>query len=723
MKRYPALILLLSSFAVASERRVEEVIVNASFYERSLLSTANSISVIDSKEIAARDASHIEDVLNFVPNLNFASGASRGRFFQIRGIGERSQFVDPINPSVGLIVDGIDFTGTGQAAVTLDTQQIEVLRGPQGTYYGANALAGLINIVSGDPREQQLYAKLSMGQYNSRQLSHVVSGSITDDISARIAFGKTDSDGYIKNSYLDRDTTNGINEATFRTKVHWQVDDKNDLMLTAFFMDADNGYDAFTLDNSRTTLSDQPGHDRINTRAFSLKHGFEIDDTLRWENLMSHADSDLEYGYDEDWTYRTICSLESDCAFWQYSTFDNYARENVHTSLDSRLVSDAGEGEIAWVAGLYYRDQKVDLHRTYTNNDPNYDSFYEPISQAEVTKFSSDYDTQNIALYGQVDFPLSENLKLITGLRAENRDATYTDSNQERIDNTEDLWGGRVTLEYTASDDTLYYGLVSRGYKAGGNNVPGPKDENGNDLIPLVFDTEFMWNYELGQKAQWLNGMLDTSTAIFYQDRKDMQVKQSLVTSRDSGEVNGDCPCDFKDYLINSPGGSNIGLEAEANFYASESLRLWLNIGLLDAEFRQFTRVAPSPENVQIDEITEMDGRDIAHAPNYQLSTGFQWALTQKLSWRLGYEAKDAFFLSNRHEEKTESNRLWNTRLSYQRDNWEIAFWGRNLTDEEVIVRGFGSFGNDPRDGYVTEPYYQFGEPRVVGVSARLQFL
>ena len=85
-------------------------------------------------------------------------------------------------------------------------------------------------------------------------------------------------------------------------------------------------------------------------------------------------------------------------------------------------------------------------------------------------------------------------------------------------------------------------------------------------------------------------------------------------------------------------------------------------------------------------------------------------------------EAKDEFFLSSRHEEKTEAYTLLNSRLTYSRDDWEVALWGKNLNDEETIVRGFGSFGNDPRKFYVTEPYYQFGAPRTVGVSASMSF-
>ena len=130
---------------------LSEIIIKAEFRDINIMDSANSITVIDTKDFERRDAEHIEQVLNLAPNVNFSSGSSRGKFFQIRGIGERGQYVEPINPSVGLYIDGIDFSGLGGAAATLDIKQIEVFKGPQGTSYGANAMAGLIDMRSNDP--------------------------------------------------------------------------------------------------------------------------------------------------------------------------------------------------------------------------------------------------------------------------------------------------------------------------------------------------------------------------------------------------------------------------------------------------------------------------------------------------------------------------------------------------------------------------------------------
>ena len=123
--------------------------------------TTLSVTVINEEDIINRNAQHIEDILFAIPNINYSTGSSRGKFLQIRGIGERSEFTEPVNYSVGVIIDGIDFTGISLAASTFDVEQIEVLRGPQGTIYGANALAGLINIVSNSP-ETKLYSEFQV---------------------------------------------------------------------------------------------------------------------------------------------------------------------------------------------------------------------------------------------------------------------------------------------------------------------------------------------------------------------------------------------------------------------------------------------------------------------------------------------------------------------------------------------------------------------------------
>ena len=680
---------------LAPESTIEEIVVTSDFRDSTLLRTPASVTVLDSAAIAQRQARHLEQVLNLAPNVNFSSGASRGRFIQIRGIGERSQFIEPLNPSVGTLVDGIDFTGIAGAATTMDIAQIEILRGPQGTLYGANALAGLINIRSNQPSEQlQGNMQVSVGDYDTRTISAAVGGPISDSLGYRLAAQQHSSDGYIENDFLRRDDTNNIDELSLRTILDWQASDDLDLKLTLFHVDADNGYDAFSLDNTRHTLSDTPGHDRHQATAAAVESSWQGADNFKLISLLSFADNDLEYGYDEDWAFPDICTGQP-CEGWEYNSADNYARQRDNASVDIKLVSEPEarifNGSSDWVVGVYWRDQDEQLLREQTGNND----------------FFSDFDTSNKALYAQLDTALSDSLTLISGLRVENREATYSDSDLVAHSVDESLWGGRLALQYQLTANRMIYGLVSRGYKAGGvNSNPSLTSED------REFDTELMWNFEAGLKGRWLDDRLQAQVAAFYQNRDDIQIKQSLVQSRDDSNA-----VDFTDYFGNAASGANFGLEVEFNWLATESLVWFGTLGLLSADY-------------DIPLSDDLNNRQQAQAPNYQFALGGSYQVNDGLSVSIDIEGKDKFYLSSGHNEQTQSYELLNARLNYALGGWELSLWGRNLTDKDVIVRGFNFagftgnefYGNDPRKFYATEAYYQFGEPRMYGISGQYNF-
>jgi len=672
----------------AIDSAIEEIIVTSDFRDSALLKTPASVTVISSAAIAQRQARHLEQVLNLAPNVNFSSGASRGRFIQIRGIGERSQFIEPLNPSVGTLVDGIDFTGIAGAATTMDIAQIEILRGPQGTLYGANALAGLINLRSNQPSEQlQGNMHVSVGDYDTRTVSAAVGGPVSESLGYRVAVQQHSSDGYIENDFLKRDDTNSIDELSLRTILDWQASDDLDLKLTLFHVDADNGYDGFSLDNTRHTLSDTPGQDRHKATAVAVESSWQGAENFKVIGLVSFADNDLEYGYDEDWAFPDICTGEP-CEGWEYNSADNYARERDNASVDIKLVSTP-EARILndssdWVVGVYWRDQDEQLLRQYTY---------------AAADFTSDFETTNKALYTQLDTQLSDSLTLISGLRLENREATYRDSDLVAHSVDENLWGGRLALQYQITANQMVYGLVSRGYKAGGVNSDSSLAAEDRE-----FDTELMWNFETGIKGRWLDDRLQTQVAAFYQKRDDIQIKQSLVQSRDDSNAP-----DFTDYFGNAASGANYGVEVEFNWLATESLAWFGSLGLLSADY-------------DIPLSLDLDSRQQAHAPDYQFALGGSYQVNDSLSVSIDVEGKDKFYLSSSHNEQSQSYELINARINYALAGWELSLWGRNLTNKDVIVRGFGGFGNDPRKFYATEAYYQFGEPRMFGVSGQYDF-
>jgi len=679
----PVLLSLTQGLAAAAENTIEEIVVTADFRARSELELATSVTVMTEAAIKSRSAQHFEELVNVIPNVNYASGSNRARFFQIRGIGERSQFVAPINPSVGFLVDNVDFSGAATIATMMDVEQVEVLRGPQGTRYGANALAGLINVKTNNPQDQ-FAANLRLGaaDYNTQTISAMVTGPVTEAVSARLAVGSHRSDGYYENSFLQTKKNNAQDEMSVRGKLSAEISASWRLDLSLSHVDIDNGYDAFTLDNSRTTLSDEPGRDQQESLALAIDSSWQLEN-FDLKLILGLADSNMEYAYDEDWTF---AGIHPD----GYMSRDSYIRDRETQSLELRFISNDSSRLFSdstdWLFGVYALNSTESLRREYT---------------FLAADFRSDYDFSTAAVFFQLDSSLREKLTLETGLRVERRDTSYRDSELLGFSPAESLWGGRIAAKYLLNSNTMAYASIARGYKAGGFNTDGTLDADLRE-----FGEEFLIEYELGVKSNLLENKLHLKAALFHDDRHEQQVKSSTGRIRANGST------EFVDFIGNAAQGTNNGVEFEAVWYASEQLGLTASLGLLDATFDSFI----NSEN------QDLSGRDQAHAPGYMAHLAADYNLG---AWSLSVslDAKDDFYFSDSHSVQSDPYELLNMNLSYSGERWSLSFWGRNLTNQDYAVRGFffGEFGNDPRKGYTPEPYLQFGEPRMIGVNYELQ--
>ena len=677
-----------------SNDNVETITVTSDFRQQSLQKAPVSMSVLTDIDIKQRNAKHLEELIAISPNVNFASGSQRARYYQIRGIGERSQFKEPINPSVGMIIDEIDFTGIGSVASLFDVKQAEVFRGPQGTRFGANAIAGMINITTNEPTEDLEGAvQLGVGNYNTYDLGVALSGPASDSVNYRLAVNQSNSDGYMENVHLQRDDTNNRDELSIRGKLAIEASNDLTIDLAGFYFDFDNGYDAYSLDNTRETYSDEPGFDQQETAAFSAKFNYQGFDSATVLVIISSSDSDLAYGYDEDWAYVGISDpavIENpDYAYWEYTSTDHYYRDKAVLTSELRAISKQGQeifnGSTAWVAGAYFKQDDEDLLRQYTYADGD---------------FTSTNERTSMAAYGQLDTQLSERWSLISGLRIENYSADYNNSDlfNDSIDDT--MVGGKLVLSYQQSQDSLWYASINRGYKAGGHNTDGTLPE---DL--RTFNPEYLLNYELGYKVSLLDNSAYVRSSVFYMDREDVQVSSSKTIEREDGSS------EFISYLGNAATGTNYGVEVEAAWQLNNFVNVYGSFGLLETEFNDFINA----------EGESLDGREQAHAPNYQFNVGINILPTENWLINLSVDGKDSFYFSDSHDEQSESVALLNASIAYIQDNWQVKLWGRNLTDKEYANRGF-YFGNDPRDGYTAKQYTQLSEPLIFGASLDYQF-
>lgn len=680
-------LLALSPVVLADAVRLDVQTVSADFRQSNVQQLPEAVTVVDSEKIEARSAEHLEQVLSFAPNVNFSSGSNRARYFQIRGIGDRSQFIDPVNPSVGLMIDGIDMTGLGTAATLFDIDQVEVLRGPQGTRFGANALAGMINIRSKEAdKNAGGYVRGKVGNYASAGIGGAVTGSLSDRVQGRLALHHFQSNGYTKNDYLNRDDTQDQNETILRSKLAWQLSADSELKLTYLYANIDNGYDAFTLDNSRHSLADEPGKDQQETHAFSLQYQQPLNSAVNFESTLAGSYSDAVYSFDEDWVYP---ALDPDT----YSYFDQYARTFKRGSFDLRLLSGV-DGRIFgdstdWVIGAYAMSRNETLERDRRK-------------ETVWSQYQNELDTRSISLYGELTTHIGHNSRLIYGVRAENWRNEFSASNSVKDNTDEWLYGGKVTFETLLNQDHLAYASYARGYKAGGvNSDPSVSAEN------RIFNTEYNNAVETGLKSDWLDSSLQTRIAAFYIRRQDQQVKSSYVLPT--------VPPSFQDYLANAARGQNYGLELEAAWQLTESLLWELSYGYLNTEFLDYTYQTSGG-------VFNKDGRAQAHAPEHSGASAITWQFADSWSIRFEGEFKSDFYFSDSHDEKSPAYALWHARLGYQLGNLDLALSGRNLTDKETQTRGFGGFGNDPRDGWAEHKYVQLGEPRLVMLEAQYSF-
>jgi outer membrane receptor protein involved in Fe transport len=677
-------------YANADDTELEKIIVTGDFQQESIQTLSASASLFSENEMNQRGATYLDEMLASAANVNFAAGASRGRYIQIRGVGLRSQFVDPINPSVGLVIDGINYSGLGGSSLLFDIDQVEIYRGPQGTRFGADGMAGMIQMQSASATsDPSLKLHLGAGTYNSHEAGLAASTGLTDDTSARVSYFRRKSDGYVDNLYLDKPTQDQ-DEQVARFKLNSQLTAHLNSELNLHYIDINNGYDAFTLDNSRNSLADQPGEDNQKSYAIGLNNTYTGFDAFDVSLNLSAIDTELFYSFDEDWVCNDTNKPQLCAAGLHpdgYSSTDIYSRDRDDQALDLQFTGKAGN----WVAGIYYQNRDVDLERQYT---------------WLANPFASTYETNNIAAYGQLATAIGPKTTLITGLRVEQYQGDYTDSNGF-IEETDDIMlGGKIALEYQVIDRTMIYTSITRGYKAGGINseaLAKAKDEGLSldaDFFKqhTSFDPEYLWSGEFGVKGSSLDDKFTLRLAAFYMHRDNIQLKSWQVSDQQ-----------FTGYVANASSGSNYGLEIEGSYLLTDNLLISGSAGYLDTKINDF--VTKSGLN--------QDGREQAQAPKYQYAFSARYNVTDELYAMLGIEGKDDYYFSDSHNAQAPNTNLVNASLGYEAENWAVRAWARNVFDETVPTRGF-EFGNNPLDGYTSQTYIQLGEPRVAGVTFTL---
>jgi iron complex outermembrane receptor protein len=700
---FAALSLVPAAKAADTGDKLDEIIVTATLRSVSLEELPGSASVLNDATLHDAGQQHFEDVLPLVPNLNWAGDTSRPRYFQIRGIGELQQYQGAPNPSVGFLIDDIDFSGLASAATLFDVDHIEVLRGPQGTLYGANALAGLIYMKSADPSDTfGGRAEVDAGDYNEHSYGAVLTGPVSAlDSTFRLAVQQYNSDGFYHNAYLGRSSTDNRDELTLRGKWRYQPNEDWRVDLTLMRTQINNGYDAFAIDNSRTTESDNPGVDRQYSTGISAHSTYLGLGSATLTTIATYADTKVNYGFDGDWGNPVLWAPYTDDAT------EDQVRDRSTRSLEFRLGTTTPKESphgLSWLVGVYAFELRESL--TDTSAAIYIDPFDATQNSDSRTVVSSEYRSRNAALYGQLDGNFTERARWSVGLRGERHTSHYNDTttNLDAPTTTNDfgpadnLWGGQASIDYRIADGQNVYALIARGYKASGFNLsPGlPANQ-------LQFGPESDLNLEIGHKAKVIDGRLEINTSLFYMIRHNEQ----LITGEQLDPSNPDT---FIFYTGNAKSGFNYGLESTASWSATPSWVFGGSLGLLQTEYRGFVQNGVT-----------LPDRALPHAPPWQAAINATWHDPRGPYARLDITGMGPFFYDlPPNGTRSSAYGLVNGKLGWETSRWEAYFWGRNLLDKNYTVRGF-YFGDEPPD-FANKLYVQLGEPRNWGVHVTVRF-
>ncbi len=681
---------------VAAVLQAQEVIVIGGLRAESQSEVAAGISVVRGEQVRRDGGQHLQDAVQAVPNVHWAGGTARPRYFQVRGIGERSQYAGEGAPnfSVGFVVDGIDMSGLGTGAL-FDLQQVEVFKGPQSSVFGANALAGLINIESAEPSSEARRAvSFSVGGDGLLRAEGVINAPITDRFALRAGYQRAASNGFRDNAYLGVDDSNRRREGLLRLKARYAASSGLLLKATLFRADGDNGYDMWSPDNNRrlTTYSDRPGDDHQVTSALALRAEKALRTGVDLLSISTYAQTDLDYSYDGDWGHDAYWAgdpygFDPQVEGWHYDFFDRTLRQRTSLSQEVRL-----RGERALV-GLYARALREEDDAT------GY------LFGGAASDLQARYNMGNFALYGQWKRPLSAVWELTLNARFERSTIDYsgqTNSGGEdvRYDVGQWLPGGKVALSWQGRRGENAYVAAARGYRAGGiNQHPYLAAEN------RPYAPEYMLNVEAGYRLSTSRYRIEL--IAFHALRDGQQV--SLSSQQTPGDPNS-----FFYFTANAASGRNSGIEAEGQYRLLPNLNAFASLSYLN------TRVDPYAFDVAGGQRQQLGGRAAAHAPQWNARVGGEYEHPVGAFARAAWSFVDGFYFSDSHDERADAYQLVNASMGYERAGWAVTLWCSNALDERYAVRGF-YFGLEP-PAYSDKLYVSYGDPRQIGTSVRLHF-
>jgi iron complex outermembrane receptor protein len=733
------------------ERILEEVIVTAQKISESLQDVPISISVATSQDIKDINAFDFKDLQQITPGVTFGGGAGlQSAAITIRGVGP-AFFAVATPPNVAVFVDQFAQSQIGAVFSTMvDIEQVELLRGPQGTLYGRNAPGGAYNISTRNPNFDGFngYIEGSYSQFDSSDLATqdiraAVNIPLLDDkLAWRIAGVYSDSDGFVKmvNPESKDDTTGGKDNKAVRSKMLWQPTEAIDVLWAVNHQDLEQNpgginFEGLVPGTGGTEISPVPAiYNKFDKgRNYGDKQSVvtgDLDDTslhLSWDTNLGTIDA-LAF-YQE---FDTFSDENREPYPGGVGTFQIGVDTDI-TTLELRL-SDATD-RFDYIAGLYYFDTNIDSDTLV-------------FEQGVDVNADAEGQTEGYAVFGNVNFHLSPEWDLAVGLR-------YDDVDDE-INATTEFIGIEATLEdqklsfdhvswslklrnYINEDLTAYL-AVDHAFKQGGFNglvagVAAVSDKFNLPIPPavdqavadtLTYDEETSYAIELGIKGSFLSGRLSTSADIFYQRYEDHHVAQ---TNQGVEALGSTFTSFFLAAIDNADEVNTYGIEADATYLIGDYWDVAVRAAYSAPTVEDWsTRFCPSGEEESPDQLyCPKDGGDeLTNLPKFNANTQLGYSRPLKDSWefysRASWTWQSAPAGTTNTHDFSESKSLLGVSFGVKDSSLglDIRAWAKNLTDEDRNVDPGVKKNGDPD---LPRAYRGFQTPgREYGVTLRYDF-
>ena len=744
-----------------------DIVVTARRRDENAQDVPIALSVVGAETLEATGNFTLGQVQQLVPSLQVFSFNPRNTNINIRGLGSNVALTnDGLENGVGVYIDNVYYGRVGQSQFDLvDLQQIEVLRGPQGTLFGKNTTAGAINISSRPPSfEPEFSGEATIGDLGYHQLRASVSAPlIADTLAFRLSAADTHRDGFVRNVRTGRDSQSYDN-FTVRGQLLGRPTDALTIkligdysrqtaeccinVLAGFFPNYDSGT---RIANNFADRIARAGYAPLPFIPFARQTDADAHYQANMEGYGVSGQIDLDLGRHQltsitayrwwDWNPAN----DADSIGLSVLTLGQQLNRQRQFSQEVRLAS-TGTRTIDYVVGVYYFWQLV---RGYgaTAYGPAAASWNLPtvpaaLGNAAINGFradsTSDPGTRSYAAFGQATWNISDALKLTAGLRfthekksgefhqwhaagfdlsalppaqaaaalaIRNQFNPVVDYATERSD---DSLSGLVTLSYAVAPNTLLYATYSRGSKSGGLNLTA---------LPAGIDPnvrpETVNNYEAGVKAQLLDRTVTANAALFWTDVSDYQ---TAITEQVPDTVN------VRQYIANIPKVRSRGIEGDLAWQPSRWIGLSASAAYADATYRDYRNAPQSPERLDQGAIQDLSGARLAGVPEFTYTLGADVAqpVTRgareiALYGHADFSHRSSYYTSanNSRYALVPGYGVLNARIGLRDEDraWDLSVWARNLTDKDYFQTLSAA-----NTGLVTA---LVGEPRTIGVTLR----